>query len=72
VIAPYDGDTAFLYQTNRQGWPVTEKPMEEMVKMGASFFVAVNPDKDVRHLKTEYKVIAETDKYILLDLTKKP
>lgn len=72
VIAPYGGDTAFLYQTNRQGWPVTEKPMEEMVKMGASFFVAVNPDKDVRHLGTEYKVIIETDKYILLDLTKKP
>ncbi|OGM08601.1 hypothetical protein A2159_01255, partial [Candidatus Woesebacteria bacterium RBG_13_34_9] len=21
IIAPYNGDTAFLYQTNRQGWP---------------------------------------------------
>jgi len=24
VIAPYDGDTAFLYQTDRAGWPLME------------------------------------------------
>lgn len=72
VIAPYGGDTAFLYQTNRQGWPVTEKSFPEMIKMGADYFVAVNPDKDVKHLATEYKAIVQNDKYILLDLKQKP
>jgi hypothetical protein len=72
IIAPYNGDTAFLYQTNRQGWPVTEKSFPEMIEMGASYFVAVKPDKDVKHLATEYGAIVQNDKYILLDLKQKP
>ena len=32
VIAPYNGDTAFLYQTNRIGWPVVDRPIEQLIE----------------------------------------
>ncbi|MBI3384769.1 glycosyltransferase family 39 protein [Candidatus Gottesmanbacteria bacterium] len=70
VIAPYLGDTAFLYQTNRQGWPVVEKPIPEIIKMGASYLVIVNPDKDALNLAKTYKVLEQKDNYIIFALTK--
>ncbi len=68
VIAPYVGDTAFLYQTNRQGWPVVEKPIPEMVKMGADYLVIVNPDKDAMNLDKMFKILEKAEKYIIFDL----
>lgn len=44
VIAPYDGDTAFLYQTNHKGWPLVEKSIPDLVKMGAGYYVSVRFD----------------------------
>ncbi len=44
VVAPYDGDTAFLYQTNHKGWPIVEKPIPDMIKMGASYYISVKFD----------------------------
>ena len=37
VIASYNGDTAFLYQTKRKGWPVVELPINELIAEGASY-----------------------------------
>ncbi len=44
VIAPYGGDTAFLYQTQRSGWPIMEGSIDDMVKKGAHFYVTTNYD----------------------------
>ncbi len=71
VIAPYGGDTAFLYQTNRQGWPVTEKSLPEMINMGASYIVITNPDRDALNLAKTYPVVTQTSSYILLHLVQK-
>lgn len=68
VIAPYVGDTAFLYQTNRQGWPVVQKPIPEMVKMGAGYLVISNPDNDALNLAKTYKVLEKKDNYIIFAL----
>ena len=70
VIAPYMGDTAFLYQTNRQGWPVTQKPLPEMIQMGADYIVITNPDNDA--LKLPYQVLYKASNYIIFDLKKTP
>lgn len=70
VIAPYGGDTAFLYQTKRAGWPVMEKSLPEMMKMGAGILVIVNPDQDALNLDKTYKVIGRSEKYIIFDLKK--
>ena len=53
VIAPYNGDTAFLYQTRRAGWPIMEKSVDEMIKMGADYYVSVNFDELTKKLMAD-------------------
>ena len=69
VIAPYGGDTAFLYQTNRQGWPVGIA-IEEMIESGAQFYINTNvTDAEVDFVKQKYCLIEETDQFVIVDLT---
>jgi hypothetical protein len=71
VIAPYNGDTAFLYQTKRQGWPVVELPIEELIAEGAQYYVSVNFDPQTQEFMQKFRTIRKTDKYVILDLTQK-
>ena len=71
VIAPYNGDTAFLYQTKRWGWPAVDDSIENIIRRGASYYVSVNlHDKDTEYVRENYEVIEETDSYIIIDLSK--
>ncbi|MFH0749513.1 MAG: glycosyltransferase family 39 protein [Candidatus Gottesmanbacteria bacterium] len=73
VIAPYNGDTTFLYQTGRQGWPLGFD-IEKKLKMGATHYVTVSPtdsDLETRDLANMYTVLVRNDKYAIIDLTKK-
>jgi 4-amino-4-deoxy-L-arabinose transferase-like glycosyltransferase len=72
VIANYNGDTTFLYQTKRSGWASFEKGLPQMVKMGAGYLALVNPTSADIHLGTMYKIIAQTPQYIIFDLRQKP
>jgi hypothetical protein len=48
VIAPYNGDTTFLYQTGRQGWPIGFD-IDRKIMQGAGYYVTVSPgDNDLR------------------------
>lgn len=67
VIAPYKGDPAFLYQTNRYGWPIGVD-IEEKIKQGATHYVSVNYDDVARWLEKKCQPIEKTDKYIIIDL----
>lgn len=72
VIAPYDGDTAFLYQTKRKGFPYIIYPLPEMIKrLGAKYYVSVNFDAQTNQVMNEYKIMEKTDKYVIVDLTHK-
>ena len=69
VIAPYGGDTAFLYQTNRQGWPVGFE-IEEKAKKGATHYVNINiDDGETKYVMEKFTVIEETDTYVIVELT---
>ncbi len=69
VIAPYDGDTTFLYQTNRRGWAAFEKSIDEMIKMGASYLVIANPTpNDFSGFGTMYESVASSSSYLILKL----
>lgn len=68
VVAPYDGDTAFLYQTKRAGWPSYEGTIEELVARGADIYVSVRFDDGTKKLATSYATLAKTDEYVMLDL----
>ncbi len=72
VIAPYNGDTAFLYQTKRRGFPFITYPLAEMVNnLGAQYYVSVNYDSQTKQAMNEYKVMEQTDKYVIINLTSK-
>jgi hypothetical protein len=69
VIAPYNGDTSFLYQTNRSGWPVFLRPIDEMVPMGAEYMVIVSPTQsDLEGFGKDYYVVASASSYLIIKL----
>lgn len=69
VIAPYNGDTSFLYQTNRQGWPVVDASMLGMVEKGAEYIVIANPTKeDFEGFGKTYKTVSSGKAHLILDL----
>ena len=68
VIANYTGDTSFLYQTNRKGWPSFQYDLPKMVEIGADYLVLVNPtEQDMVFAKT-YKVVEKTREYVIFEL----
>ena len=73
IIAPYTGDTAFLYQTNRSGWPIEIYPETlPQLKIEHSqnpiYLVSVNFDKYTNDITPKYKTLYKNDKFIILDL----
>ncbi len=67
VIAPYMGDTAFLYQINRQGWPIGGN-IEEKIKLGATHYVTTTLDAEAQELGKKYLTVAREDQYIIFSL----
>ena len=78
VIAPYNGDTAFLYQTRRAGWPVVQDSVEKLIGKGADYYVSVNFDDLTNNLikqstyidpgKNLYKLIEMKENYVIIQL----
>jgi hypothetical protein len=68
VIAPYNGDTAFLYQTNRQGWPVVSESVENLVKKGATHYVSVNFDELTLKIVENCDVLVKSERWVIIDL----
>ncbi len=72
VIAPYNGDTAFLYHTKRWGWPAVDDSIENIVKKGATYYVSVTPwDSDTKYVQEKYETIIEHPQYVIVDLKAK-
>jgi hypothetical protein len=72
VIAPYNGDTTFLYQTGRSGWPLGFD-IDEKIAMGATHYVTVSPtdnDWETKTLAETYTVLVRNEHYAIIDLTK--
>ena len=70
VIAPYNGDTAFLYQTNRHGYPIVDRPLEKYVTNGTKYLVSVDVnDSGIMHLASVCNTLKKTDKYVIIELS---
>lgn len=68
VIAPYGGDTAFLYQTGRQGWPVGFE-IEKKIQMGADYYVNVNVnDPETQFVIKKWTPIVVNERYVIVKL----
>jgi len=73
VIAPYNGDTTFLYQTGHSGWPIGFD-IDKKIQMGAGYYVTVSPtdtDLETKDLAAKYTVLVRNDKFAIIDLTRK-
>lgn len=69
VVAPYNGDTAFLYQTQRWGWPAIDDSIDHIIDKGADYYVSVNLGSiDTKTIEARFKTIKKTENYILIDL----
>ena len=74
VIADYGGDTTFLYQTNRQGWPVVDRSFTDLIKAGAAYIAFSYPTTGQTALAKRFPIVAQgptTKKgvsFLILDL----
>lgn len=68
VIAPYNGDTAFLYQTHRSGWPIGYD-IEKKMAQGATYYVSTSYDEEARSLEKKYSLVEKNDQFIIIKLT---
>lgn len=67
IIAPYMGDTAFLYQTNRRGWPIGGE-IDKRVEQGADYYVTTALDDEAKSLMDTYQIIESNDQFTLIKL----
>lgn len=68
IIAPYQGDTAFLYQTNRRGWPIGGE-IDIKIQSGADYYVTTTRDQEFNELKAVYPVLIENDRFAVIELS---
>lgn len=69
VIAPAFGDTQFLFQTNRTGWPIGFE-IEDKIQRGATHYVTTSYDDEARELQQRYTVLTQNEEFMIVDLTK--
>ena len=67
IIAPYMGDTAFLYQTNRRGWPIGGE-IDKRIEQGADYYVTTALDDEAKSLMDIYQIIESNDQFTLIKL----
>ncbi len=70
VIAPYQTDPSFLYQTNRHGW-TTQYDTDKKIAEGATYYVSTSYDDEARKVESKYTLIEKNDKYIIIKLVPK-
>lgn len=70
VIAPYNGDAAFLYNTNRRGYPVTDRPLEEFIAHGTKYLVSVDPNEaGIKNLSEKCKTLEQNENYVIIEMS---
>lgn len=68
VIAPYNKDTAFLYQTKRFGWPYVDGSIEDLIEKGATHYVSVTYDPVTVDIMNRFTVIEQNTEFVLVEL----
>jgi len=67
VIAPYGGDTAFLYQTSRKGWPIGGN-ISDKIENGAKFYVSVTQDEESKMLEKQCQIVSKNNNFVIINL----
>ncbi|MBP9817774.1 hypothetical protein KBC75_03425, partial [Candidatus Shapirobacteria bacterium] len=72
VIAPFNGDTAFLYQTNRSGWPTEVYNISNLQKQHPNnpiYLLSLNNDQYRHEMEKEGKIIYTDNSLEIVNLT---
>ncbi|NMB57490.1 phospholipid carrier-dependent glycosyltransferase [Candidatus Beckwithbacteria bacterium] len=67
VIAPAMGDTQFLFQTQRQGWPIGYE-ISKKIANGAQFYISTSNDDERKMLLQYCKLFYEQPEFMIIDL----
>lgn len=71
VVAPYQGDTAFLYQINRPGWSVVAYPLKDLHDMfGVNYYISTSKDAKTKWAMRKYVTLVDTKDYVIIDMTR--
>lgn len=71
VVAPYNGDTAFLYQTNRAGFATTILPVVDLVsEYGVHYYISTSKDDKTNWVIRHFTVLKNEPEFVIADLTK--
>lgn len=69
VIADgFAGDTNFLFQTDRTGWPDSDQ-LDEKIAQGASYYITGNFNDRFHDLAQQYTTVYQDENGAILDLT---
>lgn len=72
IIPASGGDTTALYFMDRQGWSSFEKPLPQLIKMGADYMVLINPNSRDRDFGKTYKLVVWSSDFALYNLRQNP
>ena len=73
IVAPYNGDTALLYQTNRFGYPIQIYDFNSIKSQFPSrpiYFVSLNYDDYTNKVIKQFPTIYRDNQYIILEISK--
>ncbi len=71
VLAPYNGDTAFLYQTNRRGFAVEALPLPELITdYGVGYYISTSRDDKTNWVMRHFEIMVDSPAYVIANLTK--
>lgn len=71
VAAPYNGDTAFLYQINRIGWPFIPISITNLIAdYGVEYYISTTRDNKTNWVLKHFQVLEDNPQFIIADLTK--
>lgn len=72
VVAPYGGDTAFLYQVNRPGFAVMAFPVTDLVNIyKVHYYISVDYNDKTNWVVRNFKVLEKNPKFVIADLTER-
>ena len=71
VVPGANGDTTALYFMDRRGWSSFEKPLPNLIKMGASYLVIFGPKPQDYDFGKSYKLVYSSSDFLLFSLTEK-
>jgi 4-amino-4-deoxy-L-arabinose transferase-like glycosyltransferase len=71
VVAPYQGDTSFLYQINRHGWAVVGYPLKDLHDMfGVNYYISTAKDAKTKWAMRKYVTIVDNKDFVIIDMTR--